>query len=57
MLYAQVNAALADPKLTARFANVDYTPVPMSRADFAKFIADETERWGKVIRAGGIKAE
>ena len=32
-------------------------PMPMSSADFAKFIADETEKWGKVVRAAGIKAE
>jgi tripartite-type tricarboxylate transporter receptor subunit TctC len=51
-----VNAALADPTMKARFANVDYALVPMTRSDFAKFVTDETERWRKVIRAAGIKA-
>jgi tripartite-type tricarboxylate transporter receptor subunit TctC len=52
-----INAALADPKMKARLADLGGTPLPGSPADFAKFIAAETEKWGKVIRAANIKAE
>jgi tripartite-type tricarboxylate transporter receptor subunit TctC len=56
-LNREVNAALADPKMQARLADVAYTPVPMMFDDFEKFIADETDKWGKVIRAANIKPE
>ena len=52
-----INAALADPKMKARLADLGGTPLPGSAADFGKFIAAETEKWGKVIRAANIKAE
>jgi tripartite-type tricarboxylate transporter receptor subunit TctC len=52
-----VNGALADSKLQARFAEWGATALTGSPADFAKFIADETEKWGKVIRTANIKAE
>ena len=52
-----LNAGLADPKIKARLADVGGVPMPMTPADFAKLIADETEKWGKVIRAANIKAE
>jgi tripartite-type tricarboxylate transporter receptor subunit TctC len=52
-----INAALADPKITARLADLGATVLPGSPADFAKLIAEETEKWGKVIRAANIKAE
>jgi tripartite-type tricarboxylate transporter receptor subunit TctC len=55
-LNREINAALADPKMQARLAGVDYVAVPMTTADFGKFIAEETERWGKVIREAAIKA-
>ena len=51
------NAALADAKVKARLADVAYTPVPTTLADFEKFIADETDKWAKVIRTAGIKLE
>ena len=51
------NDALADPKLKARFAEWGATALAGSPADFAKFIAAETEKWGKVIRTANIKAE
>ena len=56
-LNKEINAVLADPKIRARFAEVGGTPLPGSPADFGKLIADETEKWGKVIRAANIKVE
>jgi tripartite-type tricarboxylate transporter receptor subunit TctC len=55
-LNTTINAALVDPKMKARMADIA-VPMPMTPADFAKLIADETEKWGKVIRAANIKAE
>ena len=49
--------ALADPKIKARLADLDGTVLAGSPADFGKLIADETEKWGKVIRAANIKPE
>jgi tripartite-type tricarboxylate transporter receptor subunit TctC len=53
----EIDAGLADPELKGRLADLGGSPMPMTPADFGKFIADETEKWGKVIRAAGIKAE
>ena len=50
-LNREINEALADPKIKARFAELGGTVLPGSPADFGKLIADETEKWGKVIRA------
>ncbi len=52
-----VNDTFADPNLKARFAEWGATALAGSPADFGKFVADETEKWGKVIRAANIKAE
>ena len=51
----EINAGLADPNLKARIADFGGTPFALSPSDFGKFIADETEKWGKVIRAANIK--
>jgi tripartite-type tricarboxylate transporter receptor subunit TctC len=56
-LNTEINVPLADPKLIARFADLGLTPLAGSPADFGKLIADETEKWGKVIRAANIKAD
>jgi tripartite-type tricarboxylate transporter receptor subunit TctC len=56
-LHEAIDAALADPKLTAQFARVGSVPKPMTPADFGKFIAEDTEKWGKVIREDNIRAE
>ena len=56
-LNKEVNAALADPKMKARLADLGGTVLVGSPADFGKLIAEETEKWGKVIRAANIKAE
>jgi len=53
----EINSALDDPKIKARLADLGGVPMPMMPADFGKLIADETEKWGKVIRAANIKAE
>jgi tripartite-type tricarboxylate transporter receptor subunit TctC len=54
-LNTEINATLADPKTKARFADLGGVPVPGSPADFGKLIRDETEKWGRVIRAANIK--
>src|SRR6266849_3621617 len=56
-LNKEINSAIADPKLKARFADLGTTPLAGSPADFAKLIAEETEKWSKVIRTANIKAE
>ena len=50
-------AGLADPRMKARLADLGGTVLPGSPADFGKLMADETEKWGKVIRAANIKPE
>jgi tripartite-type tricarboxylate transporter receptor subunit TctC len=54
-LNTQINAGLADPKLKARLADLGGIVLPGSPADFGKLIADETEKWGKVVKFAGIK--
>jgi tripartite-type tricarboxylate transporter receptor subunit TctC len=54
-LNKEVNAGLADPKLKARLADLGGTPLVGSPADFSRFIAAETEKWGKVIRTANIQ--
>jgi tripartite-type tricarboxylate transporter receptor subunit TctC len=56
-LNKEVNAALADPKMRARLADLGGTPLPGSPAQFGKLIVDETEKWGKVIKFAGIKPQ
>ena len=56
-LNREVNAALADPKMRARLADIGNTALPGSPAEFGKLIADETEKWGKVIKFAGIRAQ
>ena len=56
-LNREVNTVLAESKMKAQLAELGVTVFPSSPADFGKLIADETEKWGKVIRAAGIKAE
>jgi tripartite-type tricarboxylate transporter receptor subunit TctC len=56
-LNKEVNAGLADPKIKARLADLGGDVLALSPADFGKLIADETEKWGKVIRAANIKPE
>jgi tripartite-type tricarboxylate transporter receptor subunit TctC len=53
----EINAALADPKIRARLADQAGTALPGSPTEFGTLIADETEKWAKVIKFAGIKAE
>jgi tripartite-type tricarboxylate transporter receptor subunit TctC len=56
-LNREINAALDDPKLKTRLVDLGGTLLPGSPADFSKLIADDTEKWGKVIRAANIKPD
>jgi tripartite-type tricarboxylate transporter receptor subunit TctC len=56
-LNAATNAVLADPQMRARLADMGGTPLAGSPADFAKIVAEETDKWGKVVKASGAKAE
>jgi tripartite-type tricarboxylate transporter receptor subunit TctC len=56
-LNRQIDAALADPSFKARLADLAASPMPMTPTEFGKFIADETEKWGQVIRTANIKAQ
>ena len=56
-LNKEISTALGDPTLKARLADLGGAVLPGSPADFAKLIAEEIEKWGKVIRAANIKAE
>jgi len=56
-LNKEINAALADPKMVARLADLGLTVLPGSPADFGKLIAEETEKWGKVVKFSGAKPD
>jgi tripartite-type tricarboxylate transporter receptor subunit TctC len=56
-LNKEINAGLADPKLKARIADLGAVAFAGSPATFGRFIADETEKWGKVIRAANIRPD
>jgi tripartite-type tricarboxylate transporter receptor subunit TctC len=57
LLNKEINAALADPKIAARIAELGGSALSGSPADFGKLVADETDKWAKVIRAANIKPE
>ena len=56
-LNKQINAALGDPKITARLADLGSTPMPMLPAEFGKFMLSDSERWAKVVKFSGAKAD
>jgi tripartite-type tricarboxylate transporter receptor subunit TctC len=56
-LNKEINAALADPTIKARLTDLGSTALPGSPADFGKLIADETEKWAKVVKFAGLKPE
>ena len=53
----EINAALADPRIKARFAELSAETMPMTVAEFRKFVADETEKWAKVVKFSGAKPD
>jgi len=56
-LNKEINAGLTDPKVKARLAELGQIVTTGSPADYGKFIVEETEKWGKVVRFAGIKPE
>jgi tripartite-type tricarboxylate transporter receptor subunit TctC len=56
-LNGEINTALADPKMKAQLADLGNTVLPGSPADFGKLIAEETEKWAKVVKFAGLKPE
>ena len=56
-LNREINTALSDPKVRGRIIGLGNVPMPLSPMEFGKLLADDTEKWGKIIRAANIKAE
>jgi tripartite-type tricarboxylate transporter receptor subunit TctC len=56
-LNEEINAGLADPRIRARLADLGNAPLPLSPAEYAKLLAEDTEKWGRVVRAAGLKPE
>jgi tripartite-type tricarboxylate transporter receptor subunit TctC len=52
-----INAGIADPAMQAKFADIGAAAMPTTLDEFKKIIADETDKWGKVVRTAGLKAE
>ena len=57
MLNKEINAALTDPTIKARLASIGSTAITGSPAEFAAFLSEEADKWGKVVRSANIKAE
>jgi tripartite-type tricarboxylate transporter receptor subunit TctC len=56
-LNREINAAFADPKMKARIVDLGGTVLAGSPADFGKLLAEETDKWGKVVKFAGLKPE
>jgi len=56
-LNREINAGLADPRIKAGIADLGNAPLALSRDEYGKLLAEETEKWGKVIRAANIKPQ
>jgi tripartite-type tricarboxylate transporter receptor subunit TctC len=56
-LNKEINIAIADPKIAARFADLGCSPIPMTPTEYGKLIADETEKWAKVVKFSGAKPD
>jgi tripartite-type tricarboxylate transporter receptor subunit TctC len=57
VLNREINAVLSDPALKAQFASLGAEPMLMTPAEFRKYIAAETEKWGKVVKIARIKVD
>jgi tripartite-type tricarboxylate transporter receptor subunit TctC len=57
LLNKEINAGLADPEIRTRLADLGIAPAPMTTAQYGKFFVEQTEKWGKVIRAAKIKLQ
>jgi tripartite-type tricarboxylate transporter receptor subunit TctC len=57
LLHKEVNVALADPIIKKRLASLGSTPMPMTRAEFIKFVAQDAEKWSAVVKFAGIKGD
>jgi tripartite-type tricarboxylate transporter receptor subunit TctC len=57
MLNREINAGIADPKVGARLADIGGEPLAGSPAQFGTLIAEETAKWGKVVKFAGMKAQ
>jgi tripartite-type tricarboxylate transporter receptor subunit TctC len=57
MLHKEINAALTDPTIKARLATIGSTAITGSPEEFAAFLSQETDKWGKAVRAANVKAE
>ena len=56
-LNQEINTGLAEPRIKARFDELGAEPMPMTVAEFGKFVADETGKWAKVVKFSGAKAD
>jgi len=56
-LHGEISAGLTDPKVKARLSSMGLPTLALSKADFEKLIADETEKWGRVVKSAGLKPE
>jgi tripartite-type tricarboxylate transporter receptor subunit TctC len=56
-LYKEISIGLADPNVKARIADLAAVPLPMTPSEFGKLVAEETDKWGKIIRAANMKAD
>jgi tripartite-type tricarboxylate transporter receptor subunit TctC len=57
VLNKQINSALADPKIKARLVDLGGTVLALSSSEFGKLIAEDTEKWAKVVQFASIKPE
>jgi len=56
-LNKELGAALADPGMIAKFANLGAEPMPMTPGEFGKFVVAEIDKWAKVVKFAGVKLE
>jgi tripartite-type tricarboxylate transporter receptor subunit TctC len=56
-LNREINAALSDPKMSAKFIEIGGEPLAGSPSEFGRLVAEETEKWGKVVKFTGLKPE